>query len=181
MSMMYLEYENHPVFLPPLDAIPEFTAGLIYGLTGDNNLDEIKMCMDVSQPIIDQAVSALDDFKHLHPIAGLKHVGAIFWDLPDAFSSCTGMDDDIHAIEAWADIFHHPVRLAEEVSKNWLVHGTQIKQDIAENRSDWADHKWFDAGDKAADALVLLLGPIKQHQTLEDYAHRLALELLGDL
>ena len=180
MSMMYLEYEGHPVFLPPLEAIPDFTAGLVYGLTGDNNLDEIKHCMDVGQPLIDQAVSALDDFKHLHPISGLKHIGAIFWDLPDAFSTCTGMDDDIHAIEAWSDIFHHPVKLAETVSEHWLTHGVQIKQDIADNREAWANHEWFEAGEKAADALVLLVGPINQHQTLEDYAHHFALELLGE-
>ena len=47
MPSMYLAYEGHHVSLPPLDAIPEFTAGLIYGLTGDNHLDEIRHCMDV--------------------------------------------------------------------------------------------------------------------------------------
>ena len=170
-------YHGH-VYLPPAAAIPDFTAGLVYGLTGDNNLNEIRHCMDVSQPIIDEGVAALTDFKNLHPISGLKHVGNIFWDLPDAFSTCTGMHDDITAIDEWAQIFHHPVHLAETVSKRWLVHGTEIKQAIAENRADWHDHKWFDAGEKAADALVLLLGPINQHQTLEDFAHRLAIEML---
>merc|ERR1719232_2577791 len=129
MPTHFLAYEGHHIALPPIDAIPEFTAGLIFGLTGDNHLKEIQHCMEVGQPLIDQAVSALDDFKHLHAISGLKHIGAIFWDLPDAFSTCTGMDDDIHAIEAWSDIFHHPVKLAETVSEHWLTHGVQIKQD----------------------------------------------------
>ena len=31
--------------LPPVTAVPDFTAGLIYGFTGDNHLDELRGCM----------------------------------------------------------------------------------------------------------------------------------------
>ena len=32
--------------LPPLNAVPDFTAGLIYGLTGHNHLAELQGCLD---------------------------------------------------------------------------------------------------------------------------------------
>jgi hypothetical protein len=51
--------------------------------------------------------------------------------LPDAVESCKGMDDDISAIEEWAEIFKHPLQLGELVTKRWLLHGTEVKADIA--------------------------------------------------
>jgi hypothetical protein len=32
--------------LPPVNAVPDFVAGLIYGLTGDNHLTELEKCFD---------------------------------------------------------------------------------------------------------------------------------------
>ena len=52
--------------------------------------------------------------------------------LPDAVKTCQGMDDDIAAIEDWADIFHHPVELTELVTRRWLLHGTEVKEAIHE-------------------------------------------------
>ena len=71
------------------------------------------------------------------------------------------MDDDIAAIEDWADIFHHPVELTELVTRRWLLHGTEVKEAIHEQQDDWAAERFFDAGDDAAAALVDLLGPIR--------------------
>ena len=31
--------------LPPLNLVPNYTAGLIYGFTGNNHLDELEVCM----------------------------------------------------------------------------------------------------------------------------------------
>jgi hypothetical protein len=41
--------------LPPLNAVPEFTAGLIYGFTGTNHLDELNTCMKDVDPLIKDA------------------------------------------------------------------------------------------------------------------------------
>ena len=167
---MYAPLMSHGFNLPPVDAIPQFTAGLIYGLTGDNHLDEIEKCMDTSEPMIEDFLAALDDFRHLKAISGLKHIGDIIWLLPNAFQPCTGMDDDIQAIEEWADIFHHPARLADTVAKNWLKNGKDIKKKMKKQKEDWHDEKWYKCGDKTADALVLLLGPIEPHHDFTDFA-----------
>ena len=41
-----------PIPLPDLTGVPEFTAGLLYGLTGNNHLDEIKVCMEDVDPLL---------------------------------------------------------------------------------------------------------------------------------
>lgn len=49
--------------------------------------------------------------------------------LENSMYSCTGMEDDFAAIEAWAEIFTEPVKLSETVTKNWLLHKRGIKKD----------------------------------------------------
>ena len=71
------------------------------------------------------------------------------------------MDDDIAAIEQWATIFTDPARLSETVAKHWLFHGNQIKQDIAQEETDWSAGNYFDAGKDTAAALTLAVGPIE--------------------
>ena len=116
--------------LPDLTGVPDFAAGLVYGLTGDNHLDEIRHCFDGSASMLKHAEDALDDIKHLKLIKGAKDIGKVIWTLPDSFSSCQNMDSDVAAIEEWADIFHHPIQLGELVTKRWLTHGEEIKHDI---------------------------------------------------
>ncbi len=120
--------------LPPLNAVPDFTAGLIYGFTGDQHLDELHTCMKDIDPIIKDAQKALEDIKSGKVVAGIKDVGDILWLLPDAVSGCTdpGIKTDIAAIEAWAAIFKQPIKLSKIVGKNWLMHGTEIKKNIEE-------------------------------------------------
>ena len=67
------------------------------------------------------------------------------------------MDDDIASIEDWASVFKHPVTLMEKVSKNWLLHGTQVKADISSEETDWSSAKYFSAGKDTAAAIDLLV------------------------
>ena len=72
------------IHLPPLEAVPEFTAGLIYGFTGHNHLAELQHCFDGTAPMLKEVQQAIDDFKHLHFIAGVQDIGNVIWMLPDA-------------------------------------------------------------------------------------------------
>jgi len=71
------------------------------------------------------------------------------------------MEEDIQAIEDWAQIFKEPVTLVETVAKNWLFHGVQIEANITQTETDWNAGEFFDSGEDAAAVLVGLLGPIK--------------------
>ena len=148
------------VGLPPLNMVPDFTAGLIFGFTGDNHLDELRTCMTDADVLVKDAEKALADIKAGHVIQGVEDMGDIIWALPDAVSGCSDLDDDMDAILAWADIFKHPTQLAKTVAKNWLFHGAEAKADLAQQEADWAAQDYFAAGEDAADVLVDILGPI---------------------
>jgi len=68
----------------------------------------------------------LAQIKAFNPIDAAKALGPLIWDLPDVFGSCTGMGDDIAAIEEWATIFENPINLTKTVSVNWLKHGVEV-------------------------------------------------------
>ena len=67
------------------------------------------------------------------------------------------MTDDITRIEDWAKVFEQPLTLAKKVSKNWLLHGTEVKKDIADEEADWSSKAYFNAGKDAAAAIELLV------------------------
>lgn len=138
----------------------DFAAGLVYGLTGDNHLNEIQHCFQTTDPMRKDLTEAIDAFKHLDFLSGVKDIGDIVWQLPQAFSACKNMENDIHAIEDWATIFKDPIRLMSTVSSNFLKHGAELKDDVVHSRGDWTSGNWFKAGSDIADACVALLGPI---------------------
>lgn len=164
------ESETNAYTLPPLNMVPDFTAGLIYGFTGSNHLDELHTCMKDIDPLIVDAQRALEDIKSGKVIAGIKDIGDIIFLLPDAVSGCTdpGIFVDIHTIEDWAVIFKQPLKLSKTVGKNWLMHGTEIKKTITEEEADWAAKKFFDAGVATASVLAALVGPIKTARDAND-------------
>eukprot|EP00354_Favella_ehrenbergii_P003814 CAMPEP_0170455760 /NCGR_PEP_ID=MMETSP0123-20130129/3613_1 /TAXON_ID=182087 /ORGANISM="Favella ehrenbergii, Strain Fehren 1" /LENGTH=479 /DNA_ID=CAMNT_0010718997 /DNA_START=15 /DNA_END=1454 /DNA_ORIENTATION=+ len=144
----------------PLNAIPDFIAGLIFGFTGDNHLDELRTCVTDADALVQDATVVISDIKELHLVQSAKDIGKVIWQLPEAVAGCTGMDDDIAAIEAWAQIFKQPKKLAETASKHWLFHGTAIKKDIAKEKEDWAAEDYFSAGEDAAEVIEELVGPV---------------------
>ena len=44
-------------------AVPDFVAGFIYGMTGDNNLTEIEACFQGGEQIVSDSQAAVVDFK----------------------------------------------------------------------------------------------------------------------
>jgi len=50
----YLEAKYKGVTFNPL-SVPEYVAGLMYGLTGENHLDELTKCLNVGDDLIKQA------------------------------------------------------------------------------------------------------------------------------
>ena len=85
------ELVHDHLHLPPVEAVPDFVAGLIYGFTGHNHLAELQGCFDGTQPMLNEVEQALDDFKQFHFIDGVKDIGSVIWMLPDAVQHCEGM------------------------------------------------------------------------------------------
>lgn len=146
--------------LPPVDSVPDFTAGLIYGFTGNDHREELEACMTDVEPIADDAKKVFADLKAVHILAAVKDIGNIFWLLPDATASCGELSElqaDIDVMLAWAEIFKSPTKAAKIASKNWLFHGVEIKKDIADEEAAWAAKDYFTAGDSTAKGFLRLV------------------------
>jgi len=152
-------YGTDNLALDPM-AIPDFVAGLIYGFTGDNQLEEIETCFHGTQDIVTFGEDLVHDLAHGDFIKAIDDNAKFAQALEDAVTECTGMDDDFARIAAWAQIFTEPVKLSETVAKNWLLHKRGIKKDIKAEQDDWANGDYFTAGEDIADALVKLIGPV---------------------
>ena len=90
------------------------------------------------------------------------------------------MDDDIAAIKSWSKVFESKTGLVETVTKHMLFHSSEIKQDLADVKSDWGAEEYFNSGKAAADLLTVALGPIKS-DALETEDLGLDLMMLPDL
>jgi hypothetical protein len=86
-------------------ALPDFVAGFIYGMTGDNDLVEIEACFQSNQEMYTMLNLAIGDLKKGgwdNETQAALEFGLVALMFPQALSTCKGMDDDIAAIEEWA-------------------------------------------------------------------------------
>lgn len=94
----------NPLKLDPM-ALPDFVAGFIYGMTGDNDLVEIEACFQANQEMYEFLNLAIGDLKKGgwdNDTQAALEFGLVALMFPQALSTCKGMDDDIAAIEEWA-------------------------------------------------------------------------------
>ena len=168
-------------------AVPDFVAGFMYGMTGDNHLAEIEACYQGGEQIVSDSQTAIADFETGNWFQGIKDAGTVWNEVGSAMTTCEGMDDDVAAIEAWAKIFTEPTTLASTVAKHWLFHGSQIKADLAKEEADWSAGSYFDAGKDTADALTLAVGPITPTESVNlsikpelQFIEGLVVGLVGD-
>ena len=138
-------------------AVPDWIAGFVFGLTGDNHLAEIEKCYTGGKDLVADAEKALADIKSGSFIKGVQDVAKVIQDLPYELLDCENMHEDIGKIETWGEEFTHPVSLVKKISKNWLLHGVDVKKDIALEESNWASAAYFEAGKEAAAAIELLV------------------------
>lgn len=93
--------------LPGFDAmaVPDFVAGFIYGMTGDNDLTEIEACWQGTDNMYNEIQIAINDFSKGgwdYITQGCLELSLAVLQFPQALSTCEGMGGDIAEIEAWA-------------------------------------------------------------------------------
>ena len=146
-------------------AVPDFVAGLLYELTGDSNLPELQQCYEGGDLVITKAAQIFANLEDGNLLRAVKYVQQLVEEVQAEAVDCKNMSDDFAAIEAWLARVTHPVHLAENVGKNYLLNHKQIKADIAAEKADWSNGNFFQAGKDTADAIVYLLGPIEEVKT----------------
>ena len=141
----------------------DFVAGFIYGMTGINDLYEIENCFVESKEMtmwLELAVGDLEKGGWDNETQAALEFGMALLILPQTLTTCTGMDDEIAAIEEWATIFQDPTKLAATISKNYLLHKKKIDADRAAVEADLAAEDYFQCGVDTAQLATDAIGPI---------------------
>ena len=89
-------------FVLPVDAVPDFIAGFLYGWTGDNNLTEVEACYNSDLPIFEDLKTSVDELFHGHVIKAAEKFEKAVFNLQIAMEPCHNMSNDIHALKAWS-------------------------------------------------------------------------------
>jgi hypothetical protein len=145
-------------------AIPDLVAGLVYGLTGDNQLTEIEACYQGGEIMEQEIVTGINDIKKGgwdNDTQAALEFGLAVLQLPQALNTCENMGDDIAAIESWASIFTNPAELAATLSKHYILHKKEINADISAVTTEWDAQEYFKTGEAIAQLMTDAIGPIK--------------------
>ena len=154
--------ETSSLGIGPAD-VENFLAGIIEGLIGENDLPEIKKCLNDSSAIEKQLAEAIADFEKgdiSDIIKGIQIIGGILQNLNHTLGDCQGMQDDIARIEKWAQIFENPQKLVQTLVQNVISNLSAIEADISKVQKAWGSGDFFGLGQDIADILVLAIGKV---------------------
>jgi len=145
------------VTLPPITpkAVGGFVAGLLDGFVEENHLKEIEGCFDNAKPLEADLAKALADAKAGSWADAVEQLMAVAQAFPAELATCKSATTDVSAVVAWAKGISKTT-----VEKNLLLHHTKIEADVKEVESDFTAGKYMDSGKAAADALMLVAGPV---------------------
>lgn len=160
MTLAIGPIEAAEVSLESSMAVPNFVAGLLYGLTGDYELDELQTCMKDTGKIAKDAQKFFHDLVHFHFFRANKDVLILVKDLLPALKSCKNMKSDLDAIQKWYMIFEDPRELGHTTTRNYFLNREDINKEIASLKSGWSSKNFFAAGQDTADIMVDLLGEV---------------------
>lgn len=87
------------------------------------------------------------------------------------------MDEDIAAIEAWAQIFKSKTEIIATVTKHMIFHKSEILGDLNDVKVDWSATEYYKSGKAAADLITVAIGPV-QAIAAEEQQNIVGLDLL---
>ena len=147
-----------------VNAGADFVAGFMFGMTGDNQLTEIEACFNGGQLMYTEVEAGIADIKKGgwdNDTQAALQFGLAALQIPQALSTCEGMDEDIAAIEEWAQIFTNPAQLSTTLAKHYAFHRNEIQTDITTLETDWDAQNYFQAGQDLAALMSVAVGPIE--------------------
>ena len=129
-------------------------------MTTENHLTELESCWTGGIELEHEVLKSISDFKHggWDPITqGVLQLLIVALQLPQELHTCTSMEDDLKAIEAWGKQFTDVSALVPELTKHFLIHKKAIFADIDTLKVNLSAEEYFQVGVQAADIATILL------------------------
>jgi len=117
----------------PIMAVPDFVAGLVYGLTTEDHLTEIEQCFKGGEFMAKEIEYGISDIKAGgwdEDVQAALEFALVALQVPSALSTCESMKPEIKAIEDWISIVKDPKALIATASKHYLLHKKAVTADL---------------------------------------------------
>ena len=154
------------------DQVVRILSGMMYIFNRKDSLAEMTRCFRDVKAVDADLFKAINDFIERKDatelLDGIAHLGNVLVALPQDMTDCTSMQDDLHRIEAWAEIFTHPAELAGKIWQNLLANYANIIFQLDKFNQWYAEERWGFVGRKIAWILVDVLGPIPETELYDD-------------
>jgi len=142
----------------------ELIAGIIYGVTEKNNLDQIDTCLvDADEFVSDVllGIHMLEKMDFVDLINGFSLLGATIAEIPNYLYQCSQIKPDLMEFEQWLTVFEHPKELEATIKANIKRHLAGLTLDLAKVKKDISNGEWFHAGEELGIMLVTVVGPVE--------------------
>ena len=127
----------------PVTAMPDFVSGFIYGLTNDNQTDNIRSCYEAPSPDmisaeIQTGINALARGTDLEDdIAAGSAFGIFITQFESTLTKCEGLEYDLNWINQWSAIISDPEALGKEITENVMTYKQSMLVDRQFMLIDW--------------------------------------------
>ena len=146
-----------------INGLQLFAGGLVDGLVMKDNLPELQKCLGDVKTLEPEVVKIANEFAKgdlTDVIAAVKDTIALVKELPTDLQDCKNVQDDLTKLKTWQQEFMTPegeVKIAENVMANWAT----IQADIGTINQDFQEEHFVEAGETAADVVILALGKLE--------------------
>ena len=146
-----------------LASIQLFGAGLVEGLIMKDNLPEMQKCLGDAEaiaPEVQKIANELAKGDMSDIVQGIKDAIDLVKKIPTEYDECKNVQDDLTKLKKWQDEFTSAsgeAKIVENVMMNWST----IQSDIGTINQDMQQGQYVEAGDTAADVVILALGKIE--------------------
>ena len=142
-------------------ATADFAAGVLFGLTGDDQTAEFEKCFQGTDQFYNLAQALLADVQ-AKDLDKIQIDGqAFFEELLKNTATCNVPSEDVTEITNWLSIFEDPKKAKAVIAKNYILHKRGIEKDEDAIKSDLTAEHYFQGGVDSADLMTLLLGPVQ--------------------
>jgi len=97
------------------EAVTEYLAGFLFGMTGIEDHAGIESCVQIEDPedLASRAKAAVDEIARAGFFKGVHLFGKIIWSLPLILANCPNTVDQLLSLKSWSQALQHPHHLAE--------------------------------------------------------------------
>ena len=137
--------------------------GVIYGLTGANNLDQLEQCMtdaDIFVAGLIHAFKLVTEGDNRGRIAGYRLITNIVHDFPSYITTCEQTGDDWVQFGLWFEELIHPINLVERISSNAIHNIRPLIKDALYAREFLIEEHYFEFGEYIGIIVGTLTQPI---------------------